>query len=82
MKLIQCQPNREVCPAEMSGLLKGMLYDQEKDDRNNQEIIIHSHNIDGKILSYVITCMNHHWNNKTDDIEKTLKRKVEDVISE
>eukprot|EP01007_Sphenomonas_quadrangularis_P000369 NODE_1214_length_951_cov_205.000000_g1014_i0.p2 GENE.NODE_1214_length_951_cov_205.000000_g1014_i0~~NODE_1214_length_951_cov_205.000000_g1014_i0.p2 ORF type:complete len:211 (+),score=54.07 NODE_1214_length_951_cov_205.000000_g1014_i0:32-634(+) len=66
--------------AKMSGLIKDMLEDQD-DDRTG-ETIIPVPNVNGRTLKYVIQYMEHHWNNRPEPIEKPLKGKIEDVISE
>jgi len=64
--------------SKMSGLIKDMLEDQD----DGQETVIPIPNVNGITLSYVLQYMNYHHNNKADAIEKPLKGKVEEVISE
>jgi len=71
--------HRDAC--QMSGLIKDMLEDQDE-KKEDEETIIPLPNVNEKILAYVIQYMNHHYNNKAETIEKPLKGKVEDVISQ
>jgi S-phase kinase-associated protein 1 len=64
--------------AVMSGLIKDMLEDQEQDTKT----VIPIPNVNGRTLKYVIQYMEHHHNNKAEPIEKPLKGKIEDFISE
>jgi len=64
--------------AAMSGLIKDMLEDQEGDDQT----VIPLPNVNGRTLKYVVQYLMHHYNNKAEPIEKPLKGKVDDVISE
>ena len=73
---IEYAVNREA--AKMSGLIKDMLEDQDSEEQT----VIPLPNVNGRTLKYVIQYIEHHWNNKAEPIEKPLKGKVEDVISE
>eukprot|EP00996_Jenningsia_fusiforme_P004254 NODE_5067_length_722_cov_105.976226_g4704_i0.p1 GENE.NODE_5067_length_722_cov_105.976226_g4704_i0~~NODE_5067_length_722_cov_105.976226_g4704_i0.p1 ORF type:complete len:188 (-),score=43.03 NODE_5067_length_722_cov_105.976226_g4704_i0:97-660(-) len=64
--------------AKMSGLIKDMLEDQD----SQEETVIPLPNVNGRTLKFVIQYIEHHYNNKAEPIEKPLKGKVEDVISE
>ncbi|KAH9599739.1 SKP1 component [Trypanosoma melophagium] len=66
---------REV--AMMSGLLKDMLEDQE-----DSKAIIPIPNVSGHTLRLVIEYMEHHHKNRADPIEKPLKSKIENIISQ
>jgi S-phase kinase-associated protein 1 len=63
---------------KMSGLIKDMLEDQDAEEST----LIPLPNVSGKTMKYVIQYMEYHWNNRAEPIEKPLKGKVEDVISE
>eukprot|EP01012_Entosiphon_sulcatum_P033554 TRINITY_DN42481_c0_g1_i1.p2 TRINITY_DN42481_c0_g1~~TRINITY_DN42481_c0_g1_i1.p2 ORF type:complete len:199 (-),score=59.02 TRINITY_DN42481_c0_g1_i1:167-736(-) len=63
--------------AKMSGLIKDMLEDQEE-----EQTVIPVPNVNGRTLKYVIQYIEHHHNNHAEPIEKPLKGKVEDVITE
>lgn len=62
--------------AKMSGLIKDMLEDQEGD------AIIPVPNVTGRTLRFALDYIEHHHNNRADAIEKPLKGKIEDVISD
>jgi len=62
--------------AKMSGLIKDMLEDLDG------EAVIPVPNVNGRILKYVVEYMEHHYNNRADTIEKPLKTRIDDVISE
>lgn len=62
--------------AKMSGLIKDMLEDQEGD------AIIPVPNVTGRTLRFALDYIEHHHNNRAEPIEKPLKGKIEDVISE
>jgi S-phase kinase-associated protein 1 len=64
--------------AKMSGLIKDMLEDQAEGDQT----IIPVPNVTGRTLKYVVEYMEHHHNNRPETIEKPLKGKIDDVISE
>jgi S-phase kinase-associated protein 1 len=64
--------------ASMSGLIKDMLDDQESEDQT----VIPLPNVNGRTLKYVVQYVQHHYNNRAEPIEKPLKGKVDDVISE
>jgi S-phase kinase-associated protein 1 len=64
--------------AKMSGLVKDMLEDQDQEEQT----VIPIPNVTGRTLKYVIEYMEHHHNNKAEPIEKPLKGKIDDVISE
>eukprot|EP00992_Anisonema_acinus_P000507 TRINITY_DN10181_c0_g1_i1.p1 TRINITY_DN10181_c0_g1~~TRINITY_DN10181_c0_g1_i1.p1 ORF type:complete len:186 (+),score=46.12 TRINITY_DN10181_c0_g1_i1:80-637(+) len=64
--------------AKMSGLIKDMLEDQDQ----GEETVIPIPNVSGRTLKYVLQYIEHHWNQKAEPIEKPLKGKIEDVISE
>jgi len=64
--------------AKMSGLIKDMLDDHE----GEEQTVIPVPNVNGKTLKYVIQYIEHHFNNRAEPIEKPLKGKVDDVISE
>jgi len=63
---------------KMSGLIKDMLEDQGE----GEEAVIPVPNVNGRTLKYVLEYVEHHFNNKAEPIEKPLKGKVDDVISE
>jgi S-phase kinase-associated protein 1 len=75
-KPIEFSVTREA--AKMSGLVKDMLEDQEQDEKT----VIPIPNVSGRTLKYVIDYMEHHHNNKAEAIEKPLKGKVDEVISD
>eukprot|EP00906_Rhabdomonas_costata_P012202 RCo017429 len=58
----------------MSGLIKDMLEDQEKD----VQTVIPLPNVNGRTLKYVIQYMEHHYNNLPARIEKPLRGKLDD----
>lgn len=62
--------------AKMSGLIKDMLDDQEGD------AVIPVPNVTGKTLKLALEYVEHHYNNRAEPIEKPLKGKIEDVITE
>ena len=64
--------------AKLSGLIKDMLEDQAE----GEQTVIPIPNVNGRTLKYVLDYVNHHHNNKAETIEKPLKGKIEDVISE
>ena len=64
--------------AKMSGLIKDMLEDQPE----GEQTVIPVPNVSGRTLKYVLEYVEHHYNNKADPIEKPLKTKIEDVVSE
>jgi S-phase kinase-associated protein 1 len=66
--------------AKMSGLIKDMLDDE--DTASKEKTVIPIPNVNGNTLKYVIHYMEHHYNNKAETIEKPLKGKIDDVISE
>eukprot|EP00995_Heteronema_vittatum_P009212 NODE_450_length_1373_cov_184.994713_g325_i0.p2 GENE.NODE_450_length_1373_cov_184.994713_g325_i0~~NODE_450_length_1373_cov_184.994713_g325_i0.p2 ORF type:complete len:204 (+),score=80.98 NODE_450_length_1373_cov_184.994713_g325_i0:55-612(+) len=75
-KPVEFSVSREA--AKMSGLIKDMLEDGDQDDQT----VIPIPNVTGRTLKYVIQYIEHHHNNKAEPIEKPLKGKIEDVISE
>ena len=75
-KPIEYQVSREA--AKMSGLIKDMLEDQGE----GEEAIIPVPNVSGRTLKYVLEYVEHHHNNRADAIEKPLKGKIEEVITE
>jgi S-phase kinase-associated protein 1 len=64
--------------AQMSGLFKDMLEDQQPD----QQTVIPVPNVNGRTLKYVIEYMEYHRNSHPDPIDKPLKGKIDDVICE
>jgi S-phase kinase-associated protein 1 len=64
--------------AKMSGLIKDMLDDQSEGDQT----IIPVPNVSGRTLKYVVAYIEHHHNQRADPLEKPLRGKIEDVISE
>ena len=70
-------PEKEIL---MSGLIKDML--EEPDEDETDIPVIPVPNVMSKPLEKVLKYCAHHWNNKADEIEKPLKGKVEDVISD
>jgi S-phase kinase-associated protein 1 len=64
--------------AKMSGLIKDMLDDQGEGDQT----IIPVPNVSGRTLKYVVQYMEHHYNQRAEPLEKPLRGKIEDVISE
>jgi len=64
--------------AKMSGLLKDMLEDQSE----GEQTVIPIPNVNGATLKYVIEYAEYHKDSPADPIEKPLKGKVDDVISE
>jgi S-phase kinase-associated protein 1 len=61
-----------------AAVLSGLIKDQAKD----LKAVIPIPNVNGKTLKYVIQYMEHHHNNKAEPIEKPLKGKIEEFISE
>lgn len=70
----------------MSGLIKDMLEEDAPDDDEDMEHketpTIPIPNVEEKPLKKVIEYCQNHWNNKADPIEKPLKGRIEEVISE
>eukprot|EP00998_Keelungia_sp_KM082_P008855 NODE_5033_length_730_cov_82.026534_g5010_i0.p1 GENE.NODE_5033_length_730_cov_82.026534_g5010_i0~~NODE_5033_length_730_cov_82.026534_g5010_i0.p1 ORF type:complete len:188 (+),score=63.87 NODE_5033_length_730_cov_82.026534_g5010_i0:71-634(+) len=64
--------------AKMAGLLKDMLDDADSDEQT----IIPVPNVSGRTLRYVLDYMEYHQSNKAEPIEKPLKGKIEDVVSD
>jgi S-phase kinase-associated protein 1 len=64
--------------ALMSGLLKDMLEDQSEGDQT----VIPVPNVTGRTLKFVVQYMEHHNNSKAEALEKPLRGRIEDVISE
>eukprot|EP00757_Euglenozoa_sp_SAG-D1_P011302 gene11302-3377_t len=64
--------------ANMSGLIKDMLDDQEDD----AQTVLPVPNVNGKTMQYVLQYMEYHYNKKADPIEKPLKGKIEDVVEQ
>jgi len=64
--------------SKMSGLIKDMLEDQSE----TEQTVIPIPNVNERTLRYVIEYIEHHHSNRADTIEKPLKGKIEDVISE
>ena len=64
--------------AKMSGLIKDMLDDQSEGDQT----VIPVPNVNGRTLKYVVQYMEHHHNQRAEPLEKPLRGKIEDVISE
>mgnify|MGYP001996946676 CR=1 FL=1 len=64
--------------AKMSGLIKDMLDDQSEGD----ETVIPVPNVNGRTLKYVVQYIEHHHNQRSEPLEKPLRGKIEDVVSE
>jgi S-phase kinase-associated protein 1 len=64
----------------MSGLISDMLEEQDEEDEDIPSIPIP--NVNGKTFEVIQKYIQHHWNNKADEIKKPLKGKIEDVISQ
>ena len=64
--------------AKMSGLIKDMLDDQSE----GEQAVIPVPNVNGRTLKYVVQYMEHHHNQRAEPLEKPLRGKIEDVISE
>jgi len=75
-KPVEYKVTREA--AKMSGLIKDMLEDQGDADQT----VIPVPNVSGRTLKYVVDYMEHHHNNRADTLEKPLRGRIEDVISE
>eukprot|EP01001_Neometanema_parovale_P009200 NODE_5449_length_945_cov_114.830900_g5231_i0.p1 GENE.NODE_5449_length_945_cov_114.830900_g5231_i0~~NODE_5449_length_945_cov_114.830900_g5231_i0.p1 ORF type:complete len:192 (+),score=60.43 NODE_5449_length_945_cov_114.830900_g5231_i0:61-636(+) len=78
-KAVEFAVSREA--AKLSGLIKDMLEDQDPSD-SAEQTMIPIPNVNGRTLKYVIEYIEHHCSNKAEAIEKPLKGKIEDVISE
>ena len=63
--------------AKMSGLIKDLLEDQPEG-----EAVIPVPNVAARTLHYVLEYMEHHHNNRAAAIEKPLRTRIEDVISD
>ncbi|KAL0490036.1 S-phase kinase-associated protein Skp1 [Acrasis kona] len=63
---------------QMSGLVRDMLEEGDEDDVPTIPVP----NVDSKPLERVIEYCKHHHKNPAEEIEKPLKGKIEDVISE
>jgi len=64
----------------MAGLIKDML--EEQDEEEEEDIpTIPIPNVEAKVIHKIIKYGKQHWNNPSDEIEKPLKGKIEDVIS-
>lgn len=64
----------------MSGLIRDTLDDDDEEDDDIPSIPLP--NVDSKPLEKVLEYCRHHYNNRADEIEKPLKGKIEDVISD
>ena len=64
--------------AKMSGLIKDMLDDQSE----GEQTVIPVPNVSGRTLKYVVQYVEHHFNQRAEPLEKPLRGKIEDVISE
>jgi len=64
----------------MSALISDMLEEEDEEDEDIPSIPIP--NVDGGTFEVIQKYIQHHWNNKADEIKKPLKGKIEDVISQ
>lgn len=64
----------------MSGLVSDMLEEQDEEDEDIPSIPIP--NVDVETFEVIHKYIQHHWNNKAEEIKKPLKGKIEDVISQ
>ena len=65
----------------MSGLIKDMLEEQDEEEEDDVPTIPIP-NVESSPLKKVLVYFEHHHNNPADEIEKPLKGKIEDVISD
>jgi S-phase kinase-associated protein 1 len=63
--------------AKMSGLIKDML-----DSADDEPVIIPAENVSAATLHHVVAYMETHHNQRSEPLEKPLRGKIEDVISE
>jgi len=75
-KPVEYKVSREA--AKMSGLIKDMLDDQSE----AEQTVIPVPNVSGRTLKYVVQYMEHHYDHPAAPVEKPLRGKIEDVISE
>jgi S-phase kinase-associated protein 1 len=62
---------------QMSGLIKDML-----EDAAEEQTIIPIPNVNGRTLKFIVDYIEYHHDKRAEPIEKPLKGKIEDVISE
>lgn len=75
-KPVEYKVSREA--AKMSGLIKDMLDDQSE----SEQTVIPVPNVSGRTLKYVVQYIEHHNTQRVEPLEKPLRGKIEDVISE
>jgi S-phase kinase-associated protein 1 len=86
-KFIVLQSNDQPTPVEYKlsrelAMASSLIKDMLEDATEGEQTVIPIPNASGKTLAHVISYMEHHENNKAEPIEKPLKVKIDDVISE
>eukprot|EP00695_Tsukubamonas_globosa_P001321 TRINITY_DN231_c0_g2_i1.p1 TRINITY_DN231_c0_g2~~TRINITY_DN231_c0_g2_i1.p1 ORF type:complete len:162 (+),score=88.58 TRINITY_DN231_c0_g2_i1:67-552(+) len=64
--------------AKMSEVFADLIADAPSDEKPQIPVP----NVSGPVLKKVLEYCEHHWNNRAEEIEKPLKGKIEDVISD